>query len=107
MVKDYILVVVTASSMEEGERIARAIVDEELAACCNILPEIRSIYRWKGKVCDEREVMLFIKSKASLFSALRERIKELHSYETPEIISFQIERGLEEYLKWIDSSVKG
>ncbi len=105
--KDYILVVVTASSMEEGERIARAVVDEGIAACCNILPEIRSIYRWKGKICDEREVMLFIKSRASLFNALRERVKELHSYEIPEIISFQIERGLEEYLKWIDGSVKG
>jgi periplasmic divalent cation tolerance protein len=93
--------------MEEGERIARTVVEEEIAACCNILPEIRSIYRWKGDVCDEREVMLFIKSKASLFNALKERIKELHSYEIPEIISFQIERGLEEYLKWIGGSVKG
>ncbi|MFQ5330122.1 MAG: divalent-cation tolerance protein CutA [Thermodesulfobacteriota bacterium] len=104
---DYIIVMATASSIEEGERIARAVVGEELAACCNIFPEIRSVYRWKGDICDEREVMLIMKSRATLFTALQERIRELHSYEVPEIISFTVESGLEEYLAWIGSVTKG
>ncbi len=104
---DYILVMATASSMEEGERVAKAVVGEGLAACCNIIPEIRSIYTWKGEVCDEREVMLIMKSRASLFTALKERVRELHSYEVPEVISFTIESGLDEYLAWIGSVTKG
>ncbi|MCP3678417.1 MAG: divalent-cation tolerance protein CutA [Deltaproteobacteria bacterium] len=104
---DYILVMATASSLEEGEGIAKAVVGEKLAACCNIIPEIRSIYTWKGEVCDEREVMLIMKSRASLFTALKERVRELHSYEVPEVISFSIETGLDEYLAWIGSVTKG
>ena len=98
---------VTASSMEEGERIGATVVREQLAACCNIVPEIRSIYTWKGKVCDEKEVLLLMKSRAALFTALKERVRELHSYEVPEIISFTIDSGLDDYLAWIGSVTKG
>ncbi len=103
---EYKLIITTVESMEEGEKIARAIVEERLAACCNILPEIRSIYTWKDKLCDEREVMLFVKSKDIHIDELIERIKELHSYEVPEIIALPIERGLMQYFKWIDEVVK-
>ena len=102
-----ILVMATASSMEEGERIAAAVVREQLAACCNIVPGIRSIYTWKGEICDEKEVLLLMKTRADLFTPLKERVRELHSYEVPEIISFTIDSGLDDYLAWIGTVTKG
>ncbi len=102
---NYILVFVTAGSAEEGGRIGRALVEEGLAACSNLIPGIRSIYRWKGEVCDDEEVMIMIKSKATLFERLKKRIKELHSYEVPEIIAFPITLGSPDYLRWIDEVV--
>ena len=103
---DYILVIVTASSEGEGEKIAGSIVKDGLAACCNIVPRIKSIFKWKGEVCTENEVLLLIKSKASLFNRLRDRIKELHSYEVPEIIAFPISQGLPDYFKWMDEVIE-
>lgn len=103
---DYILVIVTAGSEGEGEKIGSSLVNEGLAACCNIIPDIKSIFQWKGEVCTEKEVILFIKSKASLFNKLKDRIKELHSYEVPEIIAFPISQGLPDYFKWMDEVIK-
>ncbi|HBO83394.1 MAG TPA: divalent-cation tolerance protein CutA [Deltaproteobacteria bacterium] len=100
------LVIVTASSEGEGEKIAGSIVKDGLAACCNIVPRIKSIFKWKGEVCTENEVLLLIKSKASLFNRLRDRIKELHSYEVPEIIAFPITHGLPDYFKWMDEVIE-
>ncbi len=102
---NYILVFVTAGSADEGGRIGRALVEEGLAACANIIPGIRSIYRWKGEVCDDEEVLIMIKSKATLFERLKKRVKELHSYEVPEIIAFPITLGSPDYLRWIDEVV--
>lgn len=102
---NYILVFVTAGSAEEGGRIGRALVEEGFAACANIIPGIRSIYRWRGEVCDDEEVLIMIKSKATLFERLKKRIKELHSYEVPEIIAFPITLGSPDYLRWIDEVV--
>lgn len=96
---------ITAGSLEEGEKIAGALVEEGLAACCNIIPGIKSVFRWKGKVCKETEVLLMIKSKASIFERLKKRVKKLHSYETPEIIVFSIKDGLKAYLNWIDETL--
>ena len=104
--KDYILVLITAGSMEEGEKIACALVEEGLAACCNIIPGIKSVFKWKGEVCKENEVLLLVKTKASIFEKLKERVKKLHSYETPEIIAFSIKDGLKAYLNWIDEAIK-
>ncbi|MBI5893917.1 MAG: divalent-cation tolerance protein CutA [Deltaproteobacteria bacterium] len=103
---DYIFVIVTAASEQEGEKIGSAIVNEGLAACCNIIPNIKSIFKWKGEISTEKEVMLFIKSKTSLFNKLKDRIKELHSYEVPEIIAFPISQGLPDYFKWMDEVIK-
>ena len=103
--KDYILVLITASSMEEGEKIAGALVEEGLAACCNIIHGIRSVFKWKGEICKENEVLLLVKSKASIFERLKKRVKTLHSYETPEIIAFSIKDGLKAYLNWIDEVI--
>ena len=104
--KKYILVLITASSLQEGERIGSSLVEEGLAACCNIIPEIKSIFKWKGKICKEKEVLLLVKSKKALFKKLQERVKKLHSYEVPEIIAIPIEAGLKDYLKWVDEVVK-
>lgn len=102
---DYILVIVTAGSENDGERIGNALVKEGLAACCNIIPNVKSIFKWKGALCTEKEVMLYIKSKASLFNRLRDRVKELHTYEVPEIIAFPISHGLPDYFKWMDEVI--
>ena len=97
----YSVFFVTAGKEEEASRIGRTLVEEKLAACVNIIPRIRSIYSWKGEVCDEEEYLLIMKSRSSLFPAIRDRVRELHSYEVPEIIAFPIDQGLPEYLDWI------
>lgn len=103
--ENYMLILITASSLQEGEKIGAALVEKGLAACCNIIPEIKSIFRWKGKICKEKEVLLLVKSKASLFEDLKKKVKKLHSYEVPEIIAFPIETGLKDYLKWMDEAL--
>lgn len=103
MPNDHVIVFSTVSDPESGAEIGRKVVEEGLAACCNIIPSIRSIYRWKGKVCDEKESLCIFKTKAALFERLKCRIKELHKYELPEIIAVGIDSGLEDYLKWIDA----
>lgn len=102
----YILVLITASSVEEGEKIGASLVEEGLAACCNIIPEIKSIFKWKGEICKEKEVLLLVKSKTSLFKRVEAQVKKLHSYEVPEIIAFPIEAALQDYLKWMDEALK-
>jgi periplasmic divalent cation tolerance protein len=85
-----------------AERIARALVAEGLAACVNILPPMRSIYRWKGKIEDVTEQLLVIKSVTARFPAIRDRLRALHPYELPEIIAVPIADGLPEYLAWLN-----
>lgn len=98
---EFIIVLITAPKDEEAERIARDIVSSRLAACVNITKDIRSIYRWKGKVEDEGEVLMIVKTRLDLFGALKKRVKELHSYSVPEIIALPIIEGSEEYLSWL------
>jgi len=100
-----IVVLMTAPSMEEAARIARALVGERLVACCNIAPSIRSIYRWQGEVCDEQEVMMIAKTRGEAFGRLRSRVAALHSYDVPEIIAIPIASGFEPYMKWIEENV--
>jgi periplasmic divalent cation tolerance protein len=99
---DYIIVLVTAPDEEVAANIAREIVEERLAGCVNITKGVRSIYSWEGRIEDEPEVMMIIKTKGSLFEPLKRRISDLHPYSIPEIISFKIEKGSDEYLKWLD-----
>jgi len=101
-----IIIFITASSSEEAQNIATALVEEKLVACVNIIPQIRSIYWWEGKVCQDDEVMLISKTKQSLFTLLMDRVKALHSYEVPEIIAFPISEGSPEYLSWIENITK-
>ena len=99
---DKIVVLCTCASPEEAGKIARAIVEERLAACVNILPGIRSIYRWRGAIEDSAEVLLVIKSRRDLFERLQHAIRAVHSYEVPEIIALPIVGGLEAYLDWLE-----
>jgi periplasmic divalent cation tolerance protein len=100
------IVMVTVGDGEEALSIARTLVEEKLAACVNMVPRIRSIYRWKGEICDEEEHLLIMKTRSELYPVLQNRIRQLHSYEVPEIIAFPIAEGLPEYLSWVmDSTI--
>ena len=99
---DYILVLITASSEKEGEKIASSLVKERLAACVNLIAGVRSTFRWKGRVSLEEEVLLIVKTKDRLFGRLKKRVVELHSYEVPEIVALPILAGFEKYLNWIE-----
>lgn len=104
--KTYKLLISTASSHEEAHTIAKALVGEHLAACVNILGGLESVYRWKGEVEYSHEFLMLIKTTADHYTAVRDRVRELHSYEVPELIQVPIENGLPEYLEWIAESVK-
>jgi periplasmic divalent cation tolerance protein len=97
-----VVVLCNCSSAEEAQRIARLLVEKRLAACVNIIPAIRSIYRWQGAVEEATEHMMVIKTRAERYEALQEEIRELHSYSVPEIIALPIEHGSASYLDWID-----
>ncbi|MDA1000117.1 MAG: divalent-cation tolerance protein CutA [bacterium] len=99
--RDFRVVFVTAGAEEEGAKIARALVGEKLAACVNIVPGLRSIYAWKGKIEDDPEVLLIIKTVASNLEALSRRVAELHSYDVPEVVALALDRGRESYLDWL------
>src|SRR5271155_3429529 len=99
------LVLTTAGSEEEAMKIAHGLVDQSLAACVNIVPQVTSIYRWQGKVEEAREWLLIVKTTAAAFAQVREAIAELHSYELPECICLPIEDGSPAYLQWIAESV--
>ena len=96
------IVLTTCPDEACAERIGRALVVEELAACVNILPPMRSIYRWKGKIEDATEQLLVIKSTLARFPAICDRVRSLHPYELPEIIAVPIADGLPEYLAWLN-----
>jgi periplasmic divalent cation tolerance protein len=99
------IVLSTAGSEEEARKIARYLVENQLAACVNIVPHIESIYRWQSKVESSREWLLLIKTTSANFSTVKDAIRELHSYDLPECISVAIEDGSSEYLDWIGESV--
>ena len=99
---DKIVVLSTCSTADEAAKIARRLVEKKLAACVNLLPGVRSIYRWKGAVEDSKEVLLLIKSRRELFDELRAELEKLHSYEVPEVIALQIVAGAESYLGWME-----
>lgn len=101
-----ILVYISASNQDEATKIAKTLVDEELCACVNIIPCVRSIYNFQGRAYDESETLLLAKSTSEQFEALNKRVIELHSYELPEVIATQIKHGNEQYICWINKAVK-
>jgi periplasmic divalent cation tolerance protein len=100
------LVLSTCGSIDEARKLARALVEKQLAACVNIVPQIESVYYWKGKVETSTEFLLLIKTTAGAFDELREVLTELHSYDVPECIEIAIEDGSAAYLAWIGESVR-
>jgi periplasmic divalent cation tolerance protein len=102
---DVLAVLVTVPSPSIAARIATAAVKERLAACVNIVPGVRSVYVWKGKVCDDRELLLVLKTTRGRYPELERRIRALHPYEVPEIVALPVRRGSRAYLKWIRESV--
>ncbi len=106
MAENQLVTLCTVPDREVGERIARVLVEERLAACTNLLPGVASTYRWEGKIEQANECLLLIKTTGARFEALKNRIKTLHPYETPEIIALPITHGDDSYLKWIVDCTK-
>jgi periplasmic divalent cation tolerance protein len=101
---DKIVVLVTTKGVTEAKKIARALVEEKLAACANVITSVRSIYRWEGKVTEETECLMIIKSTRGRFDEVRATVERLHSYAVPEIIALPIVDGAPNYLSWIADS---
>jgi len=103
---DPIIVLVTCGSQEEAVKIAHSLVEERLAACVNLVSPVRSIYRWEGKIWDEKEWILIIKTQKQRFEKLERKVKSLHSYSVPEIIGLPIIEGSSSYLDWLEEMTK-
>ncbi len=103
---DSMAVLVTVDSQAEAERIARALVTEQLAACVNIVGPITTIYRWQGTIEHGQELLLIIKTRAALFQDLERRVKALHSYDNPEVIALPITAGSAAYLDWLRGATR-
>jgi periplasmic divalent cation tolerance protein len=101
---DICVVLMTAPSADVAASIGRAVVEERLAACANIVPNVRSIYAWHGAICDEGEVLCIIKTRAALFDRLRDRISALHPYEVPEIVAIDPSAVSASYAHWVIES---
>ncbi len=102
---EFLVVLVTAPSADKAAGIARALVEERLAACANIVPGMRSIYRWEGKVCDEAEALMVIKTRAEALEPLKQRVLALHPYSCPEVIALPVAGGHRAYLDWLAGQV--
>ena len=96
----YSIIIATTADRESARKIAALLVERRLAACAQMFP-IESIYFWQGKICEDNEIALFIKSRTALFDEIRAAIRENHAYEVPEIVQIPITDGLPEYLNWI------
>jgi periplasmic divalent cation tolerance protein len=100
------IIYITCRDSAEAERIGKALVEKRLAACVNIIPETTSLYRWEGKIQEERESLLLVKTRTSLTGKITKIVKSLHSYSTPCIISLPITKGDKDYLEWIEKETE-
>jgi len=105
--KKFVLVLTTVPDEEKGLEIARQLVEERLAACVTISSACQSLYWWKEKISQDKEYLLHIKTKGSLYPQLEKRIKELHPYQVPEILALPILRGQPDYLRWVEDETRG
>jgi periplasmic divalent cation tolerance protein len=104
---ELLVVLMTASSQEEADRIATTLVQEMLAACVNVVPGMTSVYRWEGEVQRDQEWLLVAKSRRDVLRDLVQRVETLHSYDVPEIIALPLVGGSDAYLRWLDREVHG
>jgi len=102
----FVLVLTTVPDEAKGHEIARALVEKRLAACVTVSAAARSFYRWQGKICEDAERILFIKTRAELFPALEEAFRTLHPYEVPELIALPVVGGAQPYLDWLRAETK-
>lgn len=93
---------VTCPDEKNAESIANALIEKKIAACVNIIPKIKSLYRWKNKIEKSFETLMIIKTKENLFSLVKEEVLKVHPYEVPEIVCLKIEKGYEKYMEWIE-----
>ncbi|MDI6710882.1 MAG: divalent-cation tolerance protein CutA [Thermoanaerobacterales bacterium] len=100
------LVYITAGSEDEARRIARGLVERRLAACANVIPRIRSFYRWDGRLCEDDEAVVIAKTTDALAERLVAAVKELHSYEVPAVLVLDVERGYPPFLEWLAGEVR-
>ncbi len=98
------IVLSTAGSEEEGVRVAKSLVERKLCACVNLVPKIRSFYRWEGAVQDDAEVLLIIKTTQEKLQALSDHLAEIHSYDVPEMLAIAVNKGSASYLEWLAES---
>lgn len=99
--RDIMLVLVTASNQEEAAKISEQAVQSRLAACATMVPSVQSLYRWEGKVVNDQEVLVLLKTTADKYSALQDSVRKMHSYEVPEILGISVDKGLPQYLEWV------
>ena len=102
---DFAIILTTASAVEAGQSIANTLVEKQLAACVNIIPNISSVYRWEGQIQSETEVLLLIKTTKDLEAKVYREVQKVHSYDTPELITLPITNGSKTYLDWMTNAV--
>jgi len=103
--KEAVIIFVLTNSYKEAEEIAKILVEKHLAGAVNIISNVRSIYFWKGKIYDEREILLLIKTIEDKFETIKEEILKIHSYEVPEISMIKVEKAFEKFLTWLEDTV--
>ena len=101
------VVLCTVPDAETAGMLARRLVEEKLAACCNIVAGIKSVYRWQGEIHEDDEHLLLIKTTSAVYDMLQARIAELHPYDTPEILALPVNQGLQKYLNWLEQNTQG
>lgn len=104
--KEYLQVFISVSSKSEIEKITKILLEKNLVACVQVLGPMESTYKWKGKIEKAKEWLCILKTKQSLYQKVEEEIKNIHSYEVPEIVAVPITKGSEDYLNWVDKSLK-
>jgi len=104
---DKIVILSTCATEEEAERLARVLLDARLAACINVIPRVRSFYRWKGAIESGDECLLLIKSSRGLFGELKAALEKVHSYEVPEMVALPVVEGAANYLEWMVTNLRG
>ena len=106
MTEGFIVIFITVAGIEEARKLARVLVDQRQVACANIVPTVKSLFRWQDKVEEEEEALMVLKTRASLFPEIVAQVKKQHSYEVPEIIALPIAAGNPDYLDWIDETTR-
>lgn len=102
----YVVILITAPGVTTAKNLGKKLVEEKLAACVNVVPGLTSYYWWEGEVQEDSEVLLIVKTLKTKVGDLIKRVKELHPYQVPEVIAIEIKEGLDDYLRWMDESLK-